>query len=127
MRPSGANRLMRIGWSAVRMPARHGERRSAAQSPGAPDLLLLAVELLLEKHGAAEMAIFRAFSALLVPLPRAGLQECVRGVGARFILGGRRWAIRNRNEIEVRLTRTLIDVRKNVGRFDPALGFLEIN
>ena len=36
MRPLGAKRLMRIGWSAVRMPPSHGERGSAAQSRGAP-------------------------------------------------------------------------------------------
>jgi hypothetical protein len=39
MRPSGANRLMRIGWSEVRIPPFHGESWSAAQSHGAPRLI----------------------------------------------------------------------------------------
>src|SRR4051812_18518263 len=124
MRPLGAMRLMRIGWSAVRMTARHGESRDAAQRrPGLGSML---IDLFLKKHCSADVAIFGAVAASGFALPGALLHEGVDILLARKILSRRRHVIEDLDEIEVWLAGTLVAVCEDIIVFDPALRFREV-
>src|SRR5947199_2885280 len=121
IRPSGAMRLIRIGWSAVRMQPFHGERRSAAQSRGAP-CRSMRCDQLLEQHVAFEVAKRCTVPAARDLLAIVALQIRVHLLVASDLLGRSGNAVADRDQVQIRLILARVVVAQNVVGFDPALG-----
>src|SRR4029078_9396419 len=126
MRPSGAMRLMRIGWSAGRMSRRVMAKGGAPRNRTAPrPRRLLPENLLLEQHRAAEMPILPSLAASRFALARSLRHERVHFFLAHEVLGRRRHVVEDLDQIEVGLAGTLIVVPEAVVILDPALRFGE--
>src|SRR5436309_14930555 len=109
IRPSGAMRLIRIGWSAVRMQPFHGERRSAAQSPGAPYRSMRPGHFL-KQRVRAEMAVGGALAATRDTLARGLGEEGIAFLLALDVLGRRGHMVEDGDQVEVGLPCALVGV-----------------
>src|SRR5689334_18117207 len=126
MRPSGAKRLIRIGWSWSRMQPFHGERRSAAQrrrsGPGS-----MRPNHFLQQHVGTEVAVRGALAALRHALARGLLEEGVGVLLALDVLRRRRHMVEDGDKVEVGLVPALVDVVQDIIALDPALRLLELH
>src|SRR6185503_7410908 len=125
MRPSGANRLRRIGWSAERMA--RSWRKRGRRATAAPGIRSSRPELLLQQHVALQVAIGCALTAPGHRLAGGLRQERVRFLLPCDIFGRRRHMVENRDEIEIGLRVAGVHVGEDVIALDPPLRFLEFH
>src|SRR6476469_8641171 len=105
IRPSGANRLMRIGWSAARIA--HSWRNEGRRATAAPRWQSARPDHFLEQHVGTEVTIGGALTAPGHRLARVLLEE---GVGLFLpldVFGGRGHVIEHGDQVEIGFVRAL--------------------
>src|SRR6185369_13309014 len=101
--------------------------KGGAPRNAAPRILLLRPDHFLEQYIGAEMSVGGTLPTRGHALAGCLLQEGVCVLLALNVLGGGCHMVEDRDEIEIGLTRALIDVGEDVIALDPALGLLELH